>query len=254
MANLMPATTTTARPMSKIIRKRKQSVPTIFATAAEAVAELERQNGPRAAAWTYQRANSTPMGLVIRWNNATGKDIRPVSKTPTGWIIGGMSEPRPLYRLPELLARSGERVLVCEGEKATDAAAGLGYLATTSPHGSQSASKADWTPLAGREVVILPDADEAGEKYAADVAAILAKLTLPATVRVVRLCDAWPQLPKGGDMADVVEGGEAPDAIKTKLAALMDVAEAETPAAPVPAVEPFKPFPRMPCPNPCADS
>jgi len=47
----------------------------------------------------------------VRWDTAHGKDIRPVSKTAEGWIIGGMPEPRPLYRLPDLLARSEEQGL-----------------------------------------------------------------------------------------------------------------------------------------------
>lgn len=41
--------------------------------------------------------------------------------------------------------------------------------------------------VAGRDVVILPDNDEAGEGYARDVANILTRLAPPARVRVVRL-------------------------------------------------------------------
>ena len=37
-----------------------------------------------------------------------------------GWRWAGMPEPRPLYRLPEVLR--ADRVLVVEGEKAADAA------------------------------------------------------------------------------------------------------------------------------------
>ncbi len=224
MADLMPATPD--RPV------RKGGAPSpqrkTYATAMEAVAELERQHGPRANLWTYDDANGEPVGLVVRWDTPAGKEIRPVSKTPTGWIIGGMREPRPLYRLPELLKRGSEAVYVCEGEKAADAAAGLGLLATTSPHGSNSVSKADWTALANREVVILPDHDDAGAKYARDVAGILAKLTPAATVRMVKLADAWPNPPAGGDMADVVESGEDADTIKAKLAGLSDKAMLES--------------------------
>jgi hypothetical protein len=254
LADLMPATPTTGRPMPRGMRKpmlKNSAGPATFATAADAVAELERHHGPRAAAWTYRNAGGEPVGLVVRWNLANGKkDIRPVSKTQEGWIIGGMTEPRPLYRLPELLTKPGDRVFVCEGEKATDAAAGLGYLATTSPHGCKSAGKADWTPLAGREVVILPDNDGGGEKYAVDVVGILAKLTPPARVRLVRLCDTWPDLPEGGDIADVVDRGEAPDTIKAKLGALVDAAEPEAPVKRPPAVEPFRPFPTDALPEP----
>lgn len=206
--------------------------PATFPTAAEAVAELERQYGRRANLWTYHGADMNPAGLVIRWDTPTGQTIRPVSKTPAGWIIGGMPEPRLLYHLPDLLTRGGEVVYVVEGEKCADALAGLGLLVTTSPHGSKSAGKADWAALAGREVVILPDHDEAGEHYASDVANILAKLTPAATVRIVKLADAWPDLPAGGDMADVVAAGEDADTIKVKLARLVDKAKPK-PAGPV---------------------
>jgi hypothetical protein len=40
----------------------------------------------------------------------------------------------------------------------------------TSPGGSQAATKADWSPLVGRRVLVWPDADEPGAKYAATVA------------------------------------------------------------------------------------
>jgi putative DNA primase/helicase len=236
LADLMPETPTTARPMPRATRKPTPKAPAprtpaTFATAAEAVAELERQYGRRANLWTYQSADVEPVGLILRWDTPTGKTIRPVSKTPTGWIIGGMSEPRPLYRLPDLLMRTGEVVYVCEGEKAADALAGLGLLATTSPHGSKSAGKADWAALAGREVVILPDHDEAGGMYAGDVAGILAKLTPAATVRIVNLADAWPDLPAGGDIADLAQREDA-DTIKAKLAAIVDAAKPK-PSGPV---------------------
>ncbi|QOV89366.1 DUF3987 domain-containing protein [Humisphaera borealis] len=218
-----------------------------FATAAEAVAELERRKGPLAVMWNYYNADGEPVGMVVRWNLTNGgKDIRPVSRRPGaigGWTISAMPEPRPLYHLPDLTARPGERVYVTEGEKAADSAAGLGLLVATSAGGAQAAGKSDWTPLAGRDVVIVPDADKAGAKYAAEVSAILVKLSPPARVRVIDLRDTWSDLPVGGDIADVVDRGEDPDAIKTKLAALLTAAEPEAPAPRPPAVERFKPFP-----------
>ena len=44
------------------------------------------------------------------------------------------------------------------------------YAAVTSPNGSKGASKADWTPLRDRRVVIWPDADAVGLEYARSVA------------------------------------------------------------------------------------
>ena len=75
---------------------------------------------------------------------------------------------RPLYGLQRLAERPCAAVVVCEGEKAADAAARLlsGYVAVTSPNGSKSAAKADWSPLQGRAVTVWPDADAAGLEYA----------------------------------------------------------------------------------------
>src|SRR5262249_4404284 len=63
-------------------------------------------------------------------------------------------------------------VLIVEGEKKTGAAEQLapGYVVVTSPGGAKAADDVDWSPLAGREVIIWPDADDAGRKYAAAVA------------------------------------------------------------------------------------
>ncbi len=227
--------------------------PKTFHTADEALAELKRGYGPPSATWTYTNAAGNPVGLVVRWNTPTGKDVRPVSRRAdgSGWIIGGMPRPRPLYGLPVLLATpAGSRVFIVEGEKAADAARAVGLTATTSPHGAKSASKADWSPVAGREVVILPDHDEAGERYADDVAR-LATAAGAKSVRVVRLVELWAEMPEGGDMADFAErrGGDA-DAIRADVETLADntFAEAVTPEAP--AVPAFTPFPADVLPEP----
>lgn len=259
LADLMPANGSGGerrQSAAKAVSERKPG--NSFATAREAVAVLQRKHGKPSATWRYDNAEGQPVGFVIRWDKPTGKDVRPVSRTADGrWSIGGMMEPRPLYRLPDLVkAQSGgggSRVYVCEGEKAADAARAVGLVATTSAHGSKSASKADWSPLAGHEVVILPDADDAGERYADDVAGLLAKLTPDSgaapVVKVVHL----PDLPfgEGGDMADFVamRGGDT-DAIKAEVEALAESTEAVTataadnPTKPTqPRIEPFQPFP-----------
>jgi hypothetical protein len=227
-----------------------------FPTACGAVAELERRHGPRSATWTYTNAAGEPVGLVLRWDTPAGKDVRPVSRKAdgSGWFIGGMPTPRPLYRLPDLLAtRPGDLVYVCEGEKAADAARELGFVATTSPHGSKSASKADWSPVAGREMVILPDHDAAGERYAADVVR-LATAAGARLVRVARLADLWPDMPEGGDMADYLAKrrgeGATDNAIRAEVEALVDRTEPEAVTPQGPAVPAFTPFPVDVLPEP----
>src|SRR4029450_2981972 len=90
----------------------------------------------------------------------------------------------PLFRLPELIARTGELVFIVEGEKSACELATLGLLVTTSAHGAKSANKTVWQPLAGREIVILPDNDAEGRAYAQTVARILSRLSPPAEVRI----------------------------------------------------------------------
>jgi hypothetical protein len=93
---------------------------------------------------------------------------------------------RPLFNLESLLeADPQEQVFVFEGEKCAIAAEGLGLLATTSSGGSGGSASTDWSPLRGRSVVIVPDRDEPGEKYALAVEKILRGLE--CEIRIVRL-------------------------------------------------------------------
>ena len=76
-----------------------------------------------------------------------------------------------IYRWPEILQYADGTIFVCEGEKDADRIASLGHCATTVAGGK-------WTDdcvkaLAGRDVVILEDADEAGRKKALTAAAAL---------------------------------------------------------------------------------
>ena len=217
MANLMPEHSQTGNCSAK-----RWAAPRTYPTARDAVADLERRRGPRSCLWTYHDAEGEPVGVVVRWDRpGDGKDYRPISRNGSGWSIGGMAEPRPLYHLPDLL-RSEERVYVGEGEKVADAIRSLGLTATTSPHGSKSPQKTDWTPLAGKDVGILSDNDDSGRKYAETVAAILAKLRPIPVVRIVEL----PDLPPGGDMVEFIAARRAAglndEAIRAEIEALTD--------------------------------
>jgi hypothetical protein len=201
-------------------KQQSQKTGVVYTTSDEAVAELERRMGPASQTWTYHDDCEDAAGLILRWDREGGKEIRPVSRTRAGWVLGGMPTPRPLYRLVELLKRRDERVYVTEGEKAADAAGTLGLLATTSPHGAQSAAKADWRPLAGRDVAILPDNDDAGRRYADDVAQILLGLEPPATVRIVAL----PEIDASQDIHDWLEHRDAvePHTLRERLEKLVE--------------------------------
>jgi len=70
----------------------------------------------------------------------------------------------PLYNLHRLAKYPTAPVYLVEGEKCVDALTKLKLLASTSG-GAQSDDKADWQPLAGREVITWADNDDAGLGY-----------------------------------------------------------------------------------------
>ena len=178
--------------------------------------------GKPSRTWPYHDARGLVVGAVARWDTADGKDIRPLIATDGRWRAGGLPEPRPLFRLPDILGNADAPILICEGEKAAEAAATLfpHVVATTPAHGAKSPHKTDWTPIAGREVLIWPDNDAPGAAFAAAVGR-LAGQAGAAPVRVVPLPET---LPDKWDLAD-----EAPDGID--LAALLVAAQVPDPKA-----------------------
>jgi hypothetical protein len=156
--------------------------------------------------YSYVAANGEINGYVWRFDFAGGKEFRPLTfcRHPGGvfldWRWQTWRKPRPLFNLDKLAQRPAAPVLVVEGEKACRAAEQLvrGYVCTTSPGGSKAAAQADWTPLAGRQIVVWPDNDDAGRQYAAAVA----KHCIAAGVMKVSIIEAPAGVPAGWDAAD----------------------------------------------------
>ena len=159
--------------------------------------------------YPYVGGNSKPFGYSVRFNFADGsKTFRQVHVDGDAWLSGAGDQLWPLYLLDEI-PDDGD-IFVHEGEKAADAGWRCGLQSTTSKGGSKALRQSDWTPLAGRNVVILPDNDAPGECYAKEITKILHGLTPPASVKVVRH-KRRPE--EGGDFADLAEeaGGDATD-------------------------------------------
>jgi len=191
-----------------------------FKTAKEAIDSIYNYLGAYSQHWNYIDSNGEPVAVVLRWDTDSGKEFRPVSKYPKGWICKAMESPRCLYQLP--IIESAEVVYITEGEKAADSLIELGMTATTSQGGSKAASKTDWTPLAGKEVVILPDNDNAGEQYASDVIEQLEQLSIPPTIKAVRL----PGLPEKGDAFDfITKFGDDQKACRAAIQESVDATE-----------------------------
>jgi putative DNA primase/helicase len=197
--------------------------------------------GAPANRWEYRDAPGELLGLVCRFHvKGGGKEIRSLvyaehKRWGRQWRWLGFPKPRPLHGLDRLAARPDAPAIVTEGEKAADAAGALlaDHAAITSPGGSKAAGAADWSALAGRRVVIWPDADDPGQAYVRDVLDMLAKLSPVPSVAIVKppegVAEGWDAsdaLAAGWTAAKVAElvaaaepasAGEAADASARKL-------------------------------------
>ncbi|MBB3656456.1 5S rRNA maturation endonuclease (ribonuclease M5) [Rhizobium sp. BK650] len=174
----------------------------------------------------YRRADGALTGYVLRHDLADGGKETPMvmfARLPDGsetWCRYPFPKPRPLYGL-ETLGKV-QQVIVVEGEKCRDRLAQkTGRTVISWAGGTQGVKHTDWSPLAGRDVVIWPDFDAPGLSTADEIAAILSGLG--ARVRLTGFADAkaasdlapfthadWQagRLPaKGWDSADAVDAG-----------------------------------------------
>lgn len=174
-------------------------------------------NPDEKALHTYTDTAGNPLYWRIRLKNTgTGeKWIRPFHFDGQQFQPGEPPKPeagKPLYGLHLLTIRPDALAWIVEGEKAADALnkafkaweVDMQHVATTSG-GMSSASGTDWTPLAGQCVVMWPDNDEAGAKYAAEVCKCLQGIAAEvATLDIEPLA-----LPAKGDAFDWLQRDDA---------------------------------------------
>jgi putative DNA primase/helicase len=180
--------------------------------------DAPRAPAPRGAVatWQYNDASGQQLYRVHRFDDPSGKRF----SWQTAWRLRGdvvvwrwkaPNGPRPIYGLDRLAARQDAPVIVAEGEKASDAAQRIfpELVAVTSPGGAEAPAKADWDALAGRRVLLWPDADEPGARYVATVAS-----RLQGVASEIKILDAQALAsinPDGGER-EPVEGWDAADA------------------------------------------
>ena len=195
----------------------------------------------------YTSASGEPLYWRIRAEHLTEpKWIRPMRRNAAGeYVLGEPPAPeagKPLYRLHVQASRPDTVVIVTEGEGKADRLERIGCTVTTSGS-SSSADAADWSPLKGRRVLIWPDNDDAGAKYAQAVAAKLQGVA--AEVRIIDV--ARLNLPPKGDAEEWLQAHPeaAADAVLTLPVIQLEVADQWPQPQPLPAelspVEPFTP-------------
>ena len=141
--------------------------------------------------YDYCDADGTLLYQVLRYEPKDFRQRRPDGNGGWSWKL---DERRVLYRWPELLKFPDATIFITEGEKDADRVAALGQCATTVAAGK-------WTDecveaLAGRDVIILEDNDDAGRKKA-----LVAAQALHCTAKTIRLI-ALPGLKDRGDVSD----------------------------------------------------
>lgn len=165
--------------------------------------------GPPVATYNYTDADGQILAVVRRYHSAEldkrgkpKKEFRPWN--PAEQKAKAPTENRPLYNIPKVLAEPW--VVFVEGEGKADALMAAGITATCSMSGCKAPlDKTDWSPLAGKHVVIWPDADDEGIEFAnkvqehlGSIAASVVQIQIPA------------DKPKGWDAADAIEEGLDP--------------------------------------------
>lgn len=221
-------------------KSRTQWVPVVPVPAGSPPPPADHfRRGAPEATWVYRARDGAVLGHVYRFRTSDGgKEILPlvwgrhdVTKVED-WRWMQWTAPRPLYGLDRL--RDGFPVLVVEGEKCADAAhqaLGEKFDVISWPGGGKATDKADWSPIAERNVIIWPDCDAQRPKDDPD-GAPMPEVRQPGTVTAERIAEILHELgckvrimqipapgekAPGWDVADAIADGLKVDELQGML-------------------------------------
>lgn len=178
------------------------------------------KHGKPGRIYNYRNEAGQTLGFVMRFEANAAREKKEFSwlvfADAAGrreWRFMGFPAPRPLYGLDALADRAAAPVVLCEGEKAAEACWDLwpDAIGMTWPGGAKATSKADFSPLKGRALILWPDADQPG-LLAMKAAGELARRAGAASVHWLNLATLWDsrgkgKLPDGFDAADLLAEG-----------------------------------------------
>jgi putative DNA primase/helicase len=167
------------------------------------IADSQKKTSTRVTEYVIRNSSGKPVAIHCREDKADGKKSFYWKQPLTGELgLRGVPVAEiPLYGTELLiLAKPDDVVWIVEGEKSAIALIERGLLALGTACGaSVTPTEEVLTPLLGREVLLWPDNDVAGERHMLSVAMTLERVGVAAKIVVV------PQgLPKGWDAADWV--------------------------------------------------
>lgn len=144
----------------------------------------DRFKGGTLTFYRYYSSKGIPVGCVVRCDkDMNGDKVKSFAqfsydRIKNRWQSSWSGDGKPLYNLQEITARTDVPVMVVEGEKTAEAAKLLfpEYVVTTSCMGSASPRSSNWSFLKNRDVIIVPDNDSTGAKYAGTINDILKRV------------------------------------------------------------------------------
>ncbi len=147
--------------------------------------------------YDYVDADGTIVFQVVRYDPKSFRQRRPDGRN--GWIWNLKEIDMLLYRLPEVLA--AETVFIVEGERDVESLRKIGLTATTNAGGAGKWRQEYSECLRDRDVILLPDNDEAGTKHGNEIARQL--VGIAKSIKIIDL----PGLPIKGDVTDWLQSG-----------------------------------------------
>lgn len=184
----------------------------------------------------YRNTAGEACFAVMRWDEAkkAGDGLRPVIWDGERFRSAGFPGKRPLYNSDIIASHPEATVLVVEGEKTAETGAQYmpdGWVITTWAGGTGAVSRADWSVLHGRRVVIWPDNDLPGMEAAERIADLLRMEG--SQVGIVRPSRNYPE---GWDLADELPKGVNAVMVMANLVSAESMATAEAPKPAMPDV------------------
>jgi phage/plasmid-associated DNA primase len=200
------------------------NLPELSRKSAKAAQHRSKKPMRKTSFHPYSKGGQIVAG-VFRFDPADGSDGKqyvPVHSTPSGGAVGDPPGGWPVYRLEDIQQHLDDPVFLVEGEKAADALAELGLTVTTSAHGSNAWKKTDWSPLVGRDLIVMPDNDEAGRKYISSVVSHLHELGGTQSLRRIDLSHLAAKADAYDLIAVLREEGLSDGQIRSELQAMAE--------------------------------
>lgn len=163
--------------------------------------------------YPYTDAKGNVLFKVVRYEPKDFRQCRPDGNGGVAWNLEGVQ--RVLFNLPKVIA--ADIVFLCEGEKDAETIEAMGLTGTTNVGGAKK-WEPSYTPyFRNKELVILPDNDEAGQAHLELVSKALERVA--KSMRIVKM-------PEGiKDISEFVATFQYPEEAKAEFISMCEDAE-----------------------------